>query len=396
MTPTARANGDGFGARLGLFYAGLFVVVGIQMPFFPLWLAAKGLDAAAIGVVIAAPIVVRLVVMPVVARIADRRGALRQVLTVSSVGAAIAYVVVGLAQGFPAILATVALAAAIAAPAIPLTDAYALKGLTLRGRAYGPVRLWGSVAFIAANCAAGFASAYIARAGYIWLIVAASALAAAASLTLRPLRPGGEPERAAPRRRSRLLAMPGFLPVAAGASLIQASHAVYYGFSTLDWTAKGLSGSIIGALWALGVAAEIVLFLLSARLPAALGPRMLLLIGAAGAVLRWGAMALDPPLILLAPVQCLHALSFGASFLGAVQFLARAAPDGEAATAQAYFSTMQGIVMAATTGISGMLYGSFGALAYAAMAACAAVGGIVIYQVSEISHQGREIKTKQL
>src|SRR5262249_61953158 len=74
MTPTARAIADGFGARLALFYAGLFVVVGIQMPFFPLWLAAKGLDAEAIGVVIAAPIAVRLVVVPVVARIADRRG----------------------------------------------------------------------------------------------------------------------------------------------------------------------------------------------------------------------------------------------------------------------------------------------------------------------------------
>jgi PPP family 3-phenylpropionic acid transporter len=393
MTPTARAIADGFGARLGLFYAGLFVVVGIQMPFFPLWLAAKGLEAEAIGVVIAAPIAVRLVVVPVVARLADRRGALRQVLTVSSVGAATAYVAVGLAQGFPAILATVVLAAAIAAPGIPLTDAYALKGLTLRGRAYGPVRLWGSAAFVAANFGAGFASAYIAPTGYIWLIVAASALAAAVSLMLRPLRPGGEPEGAAPHRASRLLAMPGFLPVAAGASLIQASHAVYYGFSTLDWTAKGLSGSIIGALWALGVAAEIVLFLVSARLPAALGPRMLLLIGAAGAVVRWGAMALDPPLILLAAVQCLHALSFGASFLGAVQFLARAAPDGEAATAQAYFSTMQGIVMAAATGISGVLYGSFGALAYVAMAACAGVGGIVIW--SGIRSRKSEIRSQK-
>src|SRR5262249_59713118 len=74
MTPTARAIADGFGARLALFYAGLFVIAGIQMPFFPLWLAAKGLDAEAIGVVIAAPIAVRLVVVPVVARIADRRG----------------------------------------------------------------------------------------------------------------------------------------------------------------------------------------------------------------------------------------------------------------------------------------------------------------------------------
>lgn len=377
MALAPRAIADGFPARLALFYAGLFIVAGIQMPFFPVWLRAKGLDAEAIGLVIATPILVRVVVVPIAARIADRRGALRSVLVMSSIGAAIGWAVVAAAQGFAAILASVALAAALAAPAIPLADAYALKGLTLRRRAYGPVRLWGSVAFIAANLGAGFVAGYIAPTTYIWLIVAAWALAGAASVGLRPLRPAGAPEPPAPRRRRRLFATPGVLPVAAGASLIQASHAVFYGFSTLAWSAKGLSGTSIGALWALGVAAEIVLFALSARLPV-LSPRGLLILGAVGAVVRWAAMALDPPAALLVPLQCLHALSFGASFLGAVQFISRVAPDGEAATAQGDFSTLQGIVMAAATGVSGLLYGSFGALAYAAMAACAAVGGIVI------------------
>jgi MFS transporter, PPP family, 3-phenylpropionic acid transporter len=377
MTSQARAIADGFGVRLALFYAGLFVVAGVQLPFFPLWLKAKGLDAQAIGFVLATPMVVRVAAVPVAARIADRLGALRRVLVVSSAGAAIGYALVGGAQSLLAILAAVALAAALAAPAIPLADAYALKGLGLRGRAYGPVRLWGSVAFIAANLGAGFASGYIAPTGYIWLMVAASAATAAASLGLRPLWPAGAPEPPTPRRRRRLLPAPGFLPIAVAASLVQASHAVYYGFSTLDWTAKGLSGTAIGSLWALGVAAEIVLFALSARLPAALGPRALLVIGAAGAAIRWTAMALDPPTGLLPLLQCLHALSFGASFLGAVQFLARAASEGEAATVQADFSTLQGIVMAAATGLSGLLYGRFGGLAYAAMAVCAVLGGIV-------------------
>jgi PPP family 3-phenylpropionic acid transporter len=377
MTSQARAIADGFGVRLALFYAGLFVVAGVQLPFFPLWLKAKGLDAQAIGLVLATPMVVRVVAVPVAARIADRLGALRRLLIAGSCGAAIGYALVGGAQSFVAILAAVALAAALAAPTIPLADAYALKGLGLRGRAYGPVRLWGSVAFIAANLGAGFASGYIAPTGYIWLMVAASAATAAASLGLRPLWPAGAPEPPTPRRRRRLLPAPGFLPIAVAASLVQASHAVYYGFSTLDWTAKGLSGTAIGSLWALGVAAEIVLFALSARLPAALGPRALLVIGAAGAAIRWTTMALDPPTGLLPLLQCLHALSFGASFLGAVQFLARAASEGEAATVQADFSTLQGIVMAAATGLSGLLYGRFGGLAYAAMAVCAVLGGIV-------------------
>jgi PPP family 3-phenylpropionic acid transporter len=185
--------------------------------------------------------------------------------------------------------------------------------------------------------------------------------------------------------------MPGVLPVAVGASLIQASHAVYYGFATLDWTGRGLSGIAIGALWGLGVAAEIVLFAFSPRLPA-LTPRALLILGAAGAVVRWGVMALDPPAALLVPLQCLHALSFGAAYLGAVQFISRLAPEGEAATAQGDFSTLQGIVTAVATGLSGVLYGSFGSLAYGAMAACAAVGGIVIWSLQGSGNKASGIK----
>jgi PPP family 3-phenylpropionic acid transporter len=381
MTPEARAIADGFGVRLALFYAGLFVVVGIQLPFFPLWLKAKGLDPGAIGLVLATPMVMRVLAVPVAARLADRRGALRQVLIVGSFGATIGYALVGWAPGLLAILAAMALTAAFATPTIPLADAYALKGLGLRGRAYGPVRLWGSAAFIAANLGAGLASGWIQPSGYIWLTVAAFGATAAASLGLGPLRPDGAPERIAPPQRRRLPPTRGFLPIVAAVSLVQASHAVYYGFSTLDWTAKGLDGTAIGALWALGVAAEIVLFAFSARLTTVIGPRALLAIGAAGAVVRWSAMAFDPPAALLPLLQCLHGLSFGASFLGAVQFLARATPDGEAATVQGDLATIQGIVTAAATGVSGLLYGRFGDLAYVAMAACAAIGGLLVLRI---------------
>src|SRR5207245_11779618 len=101
---------------------------------------------------------------------------------------------------------------------------------------------------------------------------------------------------------------------AAAASLIQASHAIYYGFSALDWQAAGLDGGPIGALSALAVVAEIALFAISGRLP--LAPTTLLMLGAAGAVVRWSAMAFAPPPALLVPLQCLPALSFGATDRG--------------------------------------------------------------------------------
>jgi MFS transporter, PPP family, 3-phenylpropionic acid transporter len=101
--------------------------------------------------------------------------------------------------------------------------------------------------------------------------------------------------------------------VTGGASLIQASHAVYYGFSVLDWRAKGQNPATIGGLWGLAVMAEIALFAVSARFPQRIGSLSLLGIGALGAVLRWGAMDFNPPLVMLPMLQLLHAFSLGAT-----------------------------------------------------------------------------------
>jgi PPP family 3-phenylpropionic acid transporter len=364
---------DGFALRLALFYGGVFVAMGIQLPFLPVWLAAKGLDAAAIGMVLAVPMVMRVAAVPLVTRAADRHTALRGALIATALATGAGFALTGFASSFVTILLAMALASAAFTPVMPLVDSYALAGLKARGRAYGPVRLWGSAAFVTGNLGAGFLVDVIAGGDLIWLIVAAFAVAAVVAPFLAPLRTDGLAGIAPPATGRGRIGSPALLAVVMAASLIQASHAVYYGFSTLAWSARGLDGIAIGALWALGVIAEIVLFAVSGRLP--FGPAVLLGLGAAGAVIRWTAMAFDPPAALLPALQCLHGLSFGATHLGAVQYLARTAPDGLGATAQGYLSIALGLVMAAAMGLSGMLFGACGSLAYLAMAGSALLGG---------------------
>ena len=86
-------------------------------------------------------------------------------------------------------------------------------------------------------------------------------------------------------------------------------------------------------------------------------------------------MAFDPPVWLLPALQGLHGLSFGATHLGSISFLAAAAPPGAAATAQGALAVVLGLVMAAAMAASGALYAAFGGHAYAAMALIAAIGG---------------------
>jgi PPP family 3-phenylpropionic acid transporter len=365
-----------FTRRLALFYSAICGAVGIQLPFFPLWLEAKGLDARMIGFVLAAPMLVRVFSIPVATRQADRRGALREAILASSVAAAIGIVAMGFAEGGMVILILFSLVSIAFTPIMPLTDAYALRGLGQFGRAYGPVRLWGSAAFIAASFGTGLIVDSIDTRNVIWLIAAGMLVTAFAATVLPPLAAHTGHTVDAQPSHGDLLWTPGFVAVVLAAGFIQASHALYYGFSTLDWKAAGLDGTTVGALWALGVLAEITLFAFSGRLPSALVPTVLLLIGAAGAVVRWTAMAFDPSALLLPFLQCLHGLSFGAAHLGAMGFLARATPPGLAATAQGYLYIVLGAVMAVAMGLSGVLYEAFGSLAYGAMAVGALVGGV--------------------
>jgi MFS transporter, PPP family, 3-phenylpropionic acid transporter len=377
----------GFAPRLAALYAGVFIVAGIQLPFFPVWLKAKGLDPQMIGLVLAAPIVARLIAVPLVARVADRGGVLRAAIVTASWLGVGGFVVVGLAAGPYAILITYALAALALTPVMPLAETYALKGLAAPGRAYGPVRLWGSAAYILGTFLAGFAADTIPARHLIWLIAAASLFSALAASTLAPLATAAPAAGAAGVPRKSLLRDPAFLAVVAAASLIQASHSLYYGFSALEWRGAGFDGGTIAALWGLGVIAEIVLFAISGRLPPFFQPSMLLMIGAGGGALRWTMMAFDPPAFVLPWLQLLHALSFGATHLGALGFLARHAPAGQGATAQGYLAVAVGLVAAAATALSGWLYGEFGARAYAAMALAAVAGGVCGY----VAHRTRRV-----
>ena len=122
------------------------------------------------------------------------------------------------------------------------------------------------------------------------------------------------------RRQSKVL---GFV---VGASALQPSHQIYYGFGTLYWRPLGFSETTIGMLWAEGTVAGILLFWHGQRLLARFGPEGLMMIGGAAGIIRWilsGRLTWLPSIVVLQP---LHAFTFGASYLGAMHFLSRATP----------------------------------------------------------------------
>lgn len=374
--PIATSVKRRFAVSLALFYSAFFAVLGTHMPFFPVWLKAIGIDAAWIGLINALPAITRFTTLPQITALAERRHAIRAGMMISVLATAIGFAAVGLQQQPLALFLIYALTCMMWTPTMPLTDAYALRGVARYGLDYGPLRLWGSAAFAAGSLACGYLVDSIAPRDLIWVIVAWAVVAVLASLLLQPLDDL--------RRRTRethagkaLLRDGGFWAVIASAALIQSSHVAFYAFSAINWQLLGLGGVTIAGLWTLGVMAEIVVFALSPRF--SLHPSTLMAIGGLSAVVRWLVTASEPPLALLAIAQLGHGLSFGMTILGTMTLLVQRVPSHQIARGQGYYAACNGLLGAATSIASGAIYARIGEGLYYVMAAMAAAGALVIW-----------------
>ncbi len=369
--------------RLALFYAAIFAVIGVLLPFWPLWLAARGLGAAEIGVLVSIHMWVKIAANPLVAGIVDRLGARRRTMIVLGFGAWLGFALFGLADDFWALLAVAVLVGFLFVPLMPLGENLTVMESNERGFDYGRVRLWGSVTFIAASMLGGRLLAGRPVELILWLVLGGLGLLCIACV--------GLPERRTPHsgearaRSRRVLRSPVFVCFLASVSLVQASHAVLYGFGTLHWRAQGLSSGMIGWLWAVGVIAEIALFALSGPIVRRLGAARLLGLAAAAGVVRWTAAALSTALPVLMAAQVLHGLTFGAAHLAAMRFLGRAVPAQVSASAQGLYSaTAMGAAIGGALMLSGFLYQAAGAAAFHAMTALAAAGGIAALMLARL------------
>ena len=358
--------------RYAAFYGGFFLTAGILLPFWPLWLESRGLGAVQIGIILALGPWVRVFTNPVVAQVADRSGRAKTVLAIFAGLSIIAFAGFIPAQGFWWILA-VGLLAAICFPAMmPIGESQVMAAVLRHKLDYGRIRLWGSITFIVGTLGAG--RLLTGRSPDLILVLVLAALAATFVTTLTFPRQPSEAVKTERGGIATLLRQPRFILFVATASLLQASHAVYNGFSTLHWRAAGISESMIGVLWAEGVVAEVLLFSASGFFIARLGPVGLLILAGVLGVARWTLLAQTTDISALLVIQVLHAITFGAVHLGAMHFVARNAPPGLSATAQGLYASASGLAMGLAMIGAGSLFATFGGKAFLAMAAISAVG----------------------
>jgi len=325
--------------RLASYYFAYFAAVGVFLPYWPVYLQDRGFSASDIGTLLALYSLSRLAAPNLWGWLADRSG--RRMLIVRGAGIATLACFPGVfwAGGdFVRLALVMALFCFFWTAALPQFEAVTLGHLGRDAHRYSRVRLWGSIGFILTALGGGPLFGHWGSAVVPWAMFALLGLILAVSLRVPE-----SPRTAAASTRGGLgarLRHPAVWALVATGFLLQASHGPYYTFLTLYLREHGYSETAAGALWSLGVLAEITLFALLPRLLPHVGIARLLRYALALTVLRWLLLGSGlTPLPLLVAVQVLHAASFGLVHVSTLQLVQRYFGPTHAGQGQALYSS---------------------------------------------------------
>ena len=363
---------------LAAFYFMYFAYAGVSMAFLPLYFAARGLSAGEIAFLVALPYIARVFAPAAWGWIADATGAQRAIVVFSCAAGMACFLAMPHAGSVAAIAWLVVLLSLLSAGAVPLVEAITLASLAGQAGRYGPIRVWGSVGFVVATLGGGAWLDHWPATTIPPLLVSASALSLVIALGL----PAGL-RRAHPSGDVPLLTARTATLLAAGFCM-SAAHGTLYTFFTLYLERAGHSGVVIGALWTLGVLAEIVVFLALPVLFRRFSLSAILLVSFACAVVRFLAIGwLPSSLWILVPAQLLHAATFGAFHAASIAAVHRLFPEHAQARGQTLFSSLSyGAGGAAGALLAGWVWQASGpGVAFSASAAAGLLGACFAYRL---------------
>ncbi|MBU2712477.1 MFS transporter [Zooshikella harenae] len=323
---------------LASVYGWYFVILGILVPYWAPYLQSQGFSPSEIGILLAILMATKIIAPLVWGLLADYLFCSLKLIRLGTLCSVLAFAGVFWADDFWLMALVMAGFSFFWNAVLPLFEVITLRFLQGQTQFYSRIRLWGSIGFIIAVLGVGSLLDYVSLDWVPWVCWSAFWGLWLVSLTLpKPVKTKAE-QASSSAKAQRFLLRPilGFFIVVA---LVQLAHGPYYTFFSIHLQDHGYNHTAIGALWALGVLAEIILFLFMHQLLPKLGIRGCLVLGLLGAVLRWLVIGwwVDN-LMLITMAQLLHALSFGACHAASIEFVHRHFPEGLAGRGQALYS----------------------------------------------------------
>lgn len=380
-------------AKLSGFYFVYYLAVGAFVPFWPLYLHALGYSPAQIGMALAATGVVRVLSPMGWGWAMDRSGRRMPWIVGGMALCAVWFALVPFSPSFGVLLALHVIYATFWNVALPAFDVVTLNHLARTGQDYARVRLWGSVGFILAVAALGPLLDRTGMGPVPWIIVAGMLGLVALGLFVPDVH-DPRPHDASGGGFVARARQPAVLALLGACFLSQLSFAPFYSFFSLYLEQNRYSHTSIGALWALGVVAEVIVFLYTGRIIRRFGARPVLVVTLLSSALRWALLAefVHQP-ALLAFSQVLHFLSFAVYHAVTVHYIHELFPGRLQGRGQALLAAVSfGLGGALGSLLSGGAWERFGAQAvYLGAAAVALLGAWVAAHAPRLDRRAQPV-----
>lgn len=364
--------------RLSGFYFFVFVTVGILLPYWALYLKSIGMDSRQIGILSSIIVFSKIFITYFWGWIVDHTGKRIRVIQIASLLSAISFIAAVFVRDFYALALTLFLFSLFWSAILPQIEAATLAHLGKATDAYTSIRVWGSIGFIAAVWLLGEVFDLV-TIDFVPLFILVSIVIVWLVSIVIPEQPVPAYEHPHARIRS-VLFTPQVIALLTVCFLMLLSHGPYYTFYSIYLEDHGYTRSFIGQMWALGVIAEVVLFLGMQYLFRSFSLKLLMLISLALAVLRWlliGYFVDDKVIVILA--QLLHAASFGSYHAVAILYIHRLFHGRLQGRGQALYSSISfGAGLALGSLLSGYAWDRLGAETCFTVAAAAAFLGLII------------------
>ena len=341
--------------RLSGFYFFYFALLGGTAPFLAMYFDHLGFSPARIGELIAIPMLMRCVAPNLWGWLGDYSGQRLLIVRFGALCTLVCFAGIFFSQSYAWLALIMATHAFFWHAVLPQFEVITLAHLREQAARYSQIRLWGSIGFIVAVVGLGLLFEWLSLDAYpaaLLLIMAGIVAGSFWVPNAQPLQRPSTPEQGGFLRQLR---RPGILAFYVSVGLMQLSNGPYYTFLTLHLEGVGYSRGAIGLFWALGVVAEILLFLVMARLLQRYSLRAVLLASFLITAVRWlllGNLAQYLPVLLLA--QCMHAATFGAFHAACIHFVQRSFADRQQGQGQALYASLAGI-----GGAVGALYAGY-------------------------------------
>ncbi|MGF1645135.1 MAG: MFS transporter [Thiotrichales bacterium] len=325
--------------RLSSFYLFYFGSLGAFVPYWSVYLKGLGYSPAQIGELVAVTMVTKVFAPYLWGWIADHTGRRLGIIRLATFFAALAFAGVMWRQDYLWLMLIMTLFSFFWHAALPQFEACTFNHLGEDRARYSHIRLWGSIGFILAVVGLGYWFETRPLAHLPWIVTVLLGLIFVSTLWLRTTREP-PPDHAA-QSIVRVLKRPAVISLLVAGFLMQASHGPYYTFFSVYLEQHGYSRGSVGQFWAVGVIAEIGVFLVMHRLLPRFGAVRLFQLAILVTSVRWifTATLVDSSVILFF-AQTLHAASYGLYHASAIDLIHRHFPGKLQGRGQALYASL--------------------------------------------------------